>query len=333
MKARTTSALLLGVALVGSLLVILVVVQASSADLARDPPSLDDAASPWDRGRGLRANVADRPDDSPIGNTQINSSTLEYVIPAELRPFVPLDTCFVVTVQSPDLDYMDRFEVDLPDAWAINTVQAQPATGCSVSTIAGVDTGGLVYWQTDSTLPSGCGAWNNGDYLFCANITIPDCAGEPWSLPWLIVGDGFGAPPHQVSGTTEPLSCPSSGPSLWPPAYFALGCHSVTQSFTLNLWNHTDVTETFALSYDVPSGNATLTGPDQIYLGQEVDQDLLVDLTPRACLPAGERITGTVTVQGAGYSDASIIAMDIVQESGCPVCPAVYLPVVLGDGS
>jgi hypothetical protein len=330
MKARSALILTLAAVLVGTLLAILVAAQAPPASGDTEQPPLDGPQDIWNRYSGLPAESADLPGYS-IGITQINSSTVEYVDPTVLRPAAPLDLCFAVAVVSPDLDYMDRFEVDLPDTWAVSDVYAQPATGCDVATIAGVETGQVIYWQTAGTLPSGCGAWDNGSYLFCANITVPDCTGEPWRLPWTILGDGYGNPPHQASGTSEPMSCPSTGLYLWPEGYFTSGCHSITENITLNLWNHTGVDGTFDIAYDVPTGNATLTGPDQIYLGQDVDQDLLMELTPRACLPAGERITATITAQGAGYSDTSTIAMDIVHGGGCPTCPSVCLPIVLSS--
>ncbi|OPZ41635.1 MAG: hypothetical protein BWY94_02359 [Actinobacteria bacterium ADurb.BinA094] len=39
---------------------------------------------------------------------------------------------------------------------------------------------------------------------------MPDCAGAPWDLPWNILGDTWGAPPHEVNGTFSSVACGAS---------------------------------------------------------------------------------------------------------------------------
>ena len=134
---------------------------------------------------------------------QIDASTVNFFTPDPLpAPGAPFDLCFNVTVSSPDLEYLDRFEVDLPDGWTINTVTPPPETGCSGGVGGGTDPGNLVYWQGANYVPggSGCGGWSNGTYDFCANVTMPSYTG-PYDFPWIIWGDGYNAPPHSVSGT------------------------------------------------------------------------------------------------------------------------------------
>jgi hypothetical protein len=99
----------------------------------------------------------------------------------------------------------------------------------------------------------------------------------------------------------------------------------------LNLFNDTGSEGTFSFTYEVPSGNGTLTGPDQIYLGNGVDQDLIVNLLPSLCVPAGQHLTSTVRVSGGGFQDTSFVVWDIYPsgQPGCPRCNPVFLPVVL----
>ena len=135
---------------------------------------------------------------------QIDASTVNSYTPDPLPAPGTFDLCFNVTVDSPDLEYMDRFEIDLPDGWTINTVTLPTLTGCSGADpgASGTDAGNVAYWQGSNYAPggSGCGAWLNGTYDFCANVTEAAYAG-PYDFPWTIWGDGYNAAPHSVSGT------------------------------------------------------------------------------------------------------------------------------------
>jgi hypothetical protein len=134
---------------------------------------------------------------------QIDASTVNSFSPDPLATGT-FDLCINVTVSSPDLEYLDRFEIDLPDGWTVNTVTPPARTGCSTAdpVAGGTDAGNVVYWQGASYAPggSGCGAWLNGTYDFCVNVTEPVYSG-PYNMPWLIIGDGWANPPHSVSGT------------------------------------------------------------------------------------------------------------------------------------
>jgi hypothetical protein len=135
---------------------------------------------------------------------QIDASTVNFFTPDPLPAPGTFDLCFNVTVDSPDAEYMDRFEVDLPDGWTINTVTPPARTGCGSAdpVTGGTEAGNVVYWQGANYVPagSGCGAWNNSTYDFCANVTMPSYTG-PYDFPWTIWGDVWGAAPHSVSGT------------------------------------------------------------------------------------------------------------------------------------
>jgi hypothetical protein len=264
---------------------------------------------------------------SSSGILQIDNSTVNYIAPVLLRSGLDELLCFNVTVDSPDYEYMDRFDVDLPDGWDVSQVVPVADSGCGSGATEGVEAGNVVYWETNG-FPSDCGAWNNGTYDFCALVSVPDCTGEPWSFPWNIVGDGYGVPPHQVSNTAGPVGCLVGRLDLDPHLTSLTSCRAATATFTLILSNTTGWNGNFSLTYGVPSGNGVLTGPDEIYLGHGVEQQFLVDLSPDLCMPAGQYITSTVTATGGGYQDTAFVEWIIEPGAGCPKCNPVFLPLV-----
>ena len=261
---------------------------------------------------------------------QINYSLVNYVLPERIETSTPFDICFHTTVNSPDLEYMDRLDVDLPDDWTVNQVYVVPKSSiCSGDTEAGTETGNVIYWQSDQTMPTGCGPWLNGTYEFCANVTVPSCTGEPWFLSWNIFGDYYGNPPHSTNGSLNPISCQTTGLFLYPNTLFSIACHTLTETLTLNLDNQTGVTDTFGLYYQTPGGLASISGPDNIYLGDGVDQDFIVEMAPSPCLPAGTLITATVQAAGADRYTGAFIYMTTIRGGTCLVCWDIYIPLTL----
>ncbi|QLQ06126.1 MAG: hypothetical protein HZY76_08760 [Anaerolineae bacterium] len=63
------------------------------------------------------------------------------------------------------------------------------ANGCSsaIPPVSGVAAGNVVYWQSRSTLPTFCGAWNGGsagtDFTFTVEVTAPSAAVRPGTCP------------------------------------------------------------------------------------------------------------------------------------------------------
>jgi hypothetical protein len=307
-----------GILLLAALLVAHATAQGPVTGVGRHQPSLD--------GQTLAAFPRPRAAQSPSGPTDIGFSTVNSVEPIEVPIGMDFDLCFNVTVDSPDLEYMDRFDVDLPDNWTVVGVHHVPDNGCGWGTIEGQEASNVVYWQVDNVLPSSCGAWKNGSYDFCARVSLPDCSGAPWGLPWNIMGDGDFAPPHEASGITPELICRAPGLYLSPKSIYSGGCPGVEENYTLNLFNYTFADGTFSLTYDVTSHNATVRGPDSVYLGHGVDQDLLVVVTPDTCLPTGEHVIVSVKAQGNTYDDVTTLD-HLISTPGCPPCQILYLPL------
>ena len=326
MKGRVL-ATLLGILSIVGLLAIYGTVQEPVTAVGPNGASLD---------RAVLMSLNDpRAAEAPSAPADVTPSTVNSISPAIIAPGSDFDLCFNVTLESPDQEYFDRFDVDLPDNWTIIEVHPVPNNStCVVGTIAGHDPGNVAYWQADSPLPSECGAWSNGTYDFCLRISVPDCSGEPWDVPWNILGDNYiwTEPPHELSGVAGPLSCAVTGLHLTPDEVSTSGCPGIPEEFTLNLFNYTSADGTFGITYEVTSGNGTLTGPDQIYLGHGVDQDLIVVLTPWACLGEGAEVVARVTAEGNSYADSTWLyrTLDL---SGCPDsgCRLIYLPFTLRD--
>lgn len=138
----------------------------------------------------------------------ISASTVSAISPGTVQPGQTLDITFTVEVVTPDLEYMDSFDVTLPDQWTINSLTPNTGgnqTGCFYDAVASTS-GQTIAWATPS-LDDGCGPFGPGTHNFVANITVDSCAGAPWSFPWNISGDVFGAPPHDASGTYASVAC------------------------------------------------------------------------------------------------------------------------------
>jgi hypothetical protein len=268
---------------------------------------------------------------SRLDAREIGSSTVNFVWPGEVFGGGIHDLCFNVTVESPGLEYLDRFEVDLPDAWTVNEVYPMAASSdCPTSSISGWEAANLIYWQTDvEELPSYCGAWFNGVYDFCTNVTVPSCTGSPWSLPWTIFGDGWEDPPHQVSGLTDLLTCQQLELVLSPSVLEIDGCQEADMPFLLWLRNETGTDGTFDMAYSVSTGNASLVGPDSLYVPDGVEQEFECHIQPDGCLSDGEQILATVEASGAGVTATAVITYTIRDWETCPKCPPlICLPIV-----
>ena len=149
------------------------------------------------------------------GIQSVGTSTLQIVTPTYLPIGSAFDMCFGFFMQSPDEEYVDRVDVDLPDNWMINAFaqdSVPPANGfdSALPPVAGVDPGNVAFWQSKE-YPTATkeGAWNGGYdgtlFDFCVNVTIPNESGAPWMLPWNLIGDGWAGVPHSISGTYGPI--------------------------------------------------------------------------------------------------------------------------------
>jgi hypothetical protein len=253
---------------------------------------------------------------APIGIDNVGTSTLANVTPANLPIGTAFDLCFTVFVQSPDAEYMDHFDADLPDGWTINSVASDsvpPANGCggSLPPVVGVDAGNVVYWQSTGYPPqTGCGAWNGGtagaNFDFCTNITIPDAGDAPWFLPWNYIGDSWGSDPHQVSGTYGPIE-PVSPIMLTPPLIEESGCPCGMQEHELTVLNSVGYDTLVNLSYAIVSGAGDCYGPSSVFVMDGGSTAFTVNFIPAG--QPGDTVACEVTAVDATNPDNNSTSM------------------------
>lgn len=244
------------------------------------------------------------------GADGIGASTVNYISHPTIVPGSTIDLCFNTTFSSPDGEYLDRFDFDLPDTWVINSVtDVSPTNTCGLGHMYGYTPYNVVYWQTNGFPNTGCGEWSAGTYDFCANVTIPECSDLP--LPWYIYGDGVGAEPHMVTGAAYP-ECLSAGIYLEPTSTSGGSCHGTTAEYSFSLFNNTGSSGDFSLAYSISDPVATLTGPDSIYVadGETVEFDAAVNTT--LCSTSGGVVDGLVEASGFSYSASAAITHSIM---------------------
>lgn len=229
---------------------------------------------------------------APTAWGDIGGSSMTLLAPDPI-PAGSFSMCFTVNVQSPDLEYMDVFAIDLPDGWTVDVVapdSVPPANGCAgaLPPVVGVDPGNDVYWQSQGAIPTGCGAWNGGaapgtDFDFCIDVTVPDGTGAPWSFPWDIIGDGWGGVPHATGGTYGPVDYAGGGA---PPNDECDG------ALVLNPGQCVVVT----------NDRATNSGPPDPSCANFAGGDIWVEIT----LPAGQWVDEVFTQNGVGVTDTGM---------------------------
>jgi hypothetical protein len=243
------------------------------------------------------------------GIQNVGASGVNFMDPDSFSPAgATVDLCFSVHIESPDAEYMDGFDFNLPDDWTVNYVTDVPGDGCSNGHTFGVGSGNLVYWYTNG-MPSGCGDWYYGDKNFCANVTVPAGCSTSWDIPWNYYGDTWGGVPHSASGS-ELAFCELPGLYLIPDNLQAAGCNGVPQVHEFALFNNTGTDGTFDMTYTAPAGMAELTGPETVsaLYGETVPFE--VTLTPNVC--NFDPIVATIDAEGNGYADTATITKEIV---------------------
>jgi hypothetical protein len=152
-----------------------------------------------------------------VAHAYLSGSSVKVDAPHPL-PVATFDLVFKMTLAPNDGEFADRLDLTLPDGWILNSLVAPPpstSTSCiGVGTQASA-TGQTAIWEISGGYTGGstCGPWNAGldgaDFSFIVNVTVPDCSGAPWIIPWKIYGDRWlpSAEPHDISGTLNINTC------------------------------------------------------------------------------------------------------------------------------
>ncbi len=135
-------------------------------------------------------------------NSNVTSTVTEYDAGATV------DFPFQVLCQSPDDEWLMKVELDLPEGVTVNSASNLSTPHGPMSWNNETGDGTLTSW---GNIDWGSGIYLANNDLGSASLNLsfaPSLTGEV-VIDWVVIGDGFGANPHQVSGqiiltTAEP---------------------------------------------------------------------------------------------------------------------------------
>ncbi|MBN1583532.1 MAG: hypothetical protein JXA89_22680 [Anaerolineae bacterium] len=219
--------------------------------------------------------------------------------------------CFSIHNGSPDAEWLSQVRLTFPTldgAWevACHTQDAADSSGSPVNMACNASGNEIVFTDNDVETPDNIGELSAGSsWGFCASVTVPGAYTGDRIVNWGILGDGDGAPPHDETGI---LSVEQCLPLMIKPSTLQVqGCNGITQTLTFELWNDTGSNGTFALSYEVTSGNGTFSGPDSLVLSDGEIVTWTASLVPDKCLSVGDVVAAALSVSGNGRQDTSLV--------------------------
>jgi hypothetical protein len=112
---------------------------------------------------------------------------------------------FTFTFASPDLEYIDGISLTFPAGMTPQTAGTSDPlatpNGCTGITVAlNPITGQTVVWGQIAA-PSNCGALTQGTYPFQVSVAIGAGVTGAQTINYYVMGDGYGAAPHTLTGT------------------------------------------------------------------------------------------------------------------------------------
>jgi len=228
--------------------------------------------------------------------------------------------CFTVYNGSTDGEWLDRVRLTFPTqvgAWGVSchSQDAVDSSGSPVHMACSVAGNEIVFTDNQVETPDSIGEISAGSsWGFCASVTVPGAYNGDRIINWGISGDEDGTVPHDTTGT---LSIEQCMPLMLKPSTMQVqGCNGVTQTLEFELWNNTGSSGTFALFYDVTSGNGTFSGPGSFNLADGEIVTWTVSLKPDLCLSIGETVTATLSVSGNGQQDNSTLVHTVTPYAG-----------------
>jgi hypothetical protein len=232
--------------------------------------------------------------------------------------------CFTIYNGSTDSEWLTMTRATLPvlpSLWQVSC-KSQDATDSSGNpvhfTCSTPSTNEVVYVDNDIESPSIGEVSAGSSWGFCIDVNVPGANG-PRIVNWGVYGDREpgSAEPHDVEGQTTIEECM---PLMLKPSSMAVeGCNGITQTLTFELWNHSAGNGTFNLTYNVPSGNATFTGPSSFSMSNGEIVTFTVQLAPDLCLSADTELSATIEAEGSSQYDSSTITHTITSLSGWQV--------------
>jgi len=231
--------------------------------------------------------------------------------------------CFTVYNGSTDSEWIDLVRVPFPPllgSWNVscNIQDAVDSSGNPVNlTCSNSFPNELLYVDHDAENPINIGEISAGSsWSFCIDVNVPSGYIGPRIINWGISGDEEpgSSEPHDIDGTLEIEQCMPL--MLKPNSLSVEGCNGVTQTHEFEIWNNTGSNSTFALSYNVPSNNATFSGPGNIFISSGELLTFTVQLQPDLSLNPGDTVSAILQINGNGHFDESTLTQAITDFAG-----------------
>lgn len=260
--------------------------------------------------------------------------------------------CFRAESFTNDWEYAYNVWLKFPTDWTVTNVSIVGTPVCDSGTF------GTLSWSFE-TSPFEVNIYHPRYQASTDHCVVTYCvdviAGAPAPTApesWYWDGDGYGSAPHNPCSSDsytpgsmagqpcdEALQPPASipvcsmdpGVYLMPPVSEKTGCNGAAPTFDFSLYNNTGAAGTFDLSYAVPTGFGTLTGPADITAANGEIVDFSVQLETELCAIDGTVIEGEITADGNGYSDVANAIYTVTDVGGWTQVPA-SAPSWAGNG-
>ena len=273
---------------------------------------------------------------------EVKSLTGSYV---EFDPLVGGVECFLPGISqdfifkagsfSPDWEYAYYVWLNFPTNWVINNVYVEGTPSCisdgyfgsfSFEVLDPPNTVRIYHPRFHSSTGDNCIA----HYKVGITPTLADSDAE---VSWYWNGDGWGAAPYNPcsndgytpSGETAcdemiypvaliPACATEPGVYITPPDQTKYGCPGFKEDYIVTILNFTGEAETFELNYEIIEGNGIVSGPSEIMLEENENQNITVSMVSDIGLDGGDIVKASIEASGGGYSDmvniTKIIAID-----------------------
>jgi hypothetical protein len=241
----------------------------------------------------------------------------------------PATLCFRAESFTNDFEYVYNLWLRFPGDWTVTNAYVQGTPTCdngtwnafSWSFLTSPYEVNISHRRYQSTTDH-CVAY------YCFDVT-PGAGTTNAPVSWYWAGDGYGSVPHNPcsddgytptgqntcdQATLPPASIPvCTGLFLSPDAVAYQGCEGAPQVRTFELRNASGSAGDFDLTYAVPAGNGSLTGPASIAAANGETVSFDVTLLP-GVVDAGATVTGTIVAAGNGYDDTSTIVETVMAD-------------------
>jgi len=170
----------------------------------------------------------------------------------------------------------------------------------------------VVYTDSDDESPNYGEIASGSSWGTCVDVIVPAGYTSDRYVHWGLIGDGDGDSPHEITGTIRIEKCTPL--RLTPSQVTIEGCNGITQTLEFKLENYAAGNANGNFIYDAPE--ADFTGPTDAQINEGGTLTFTTKLKPNLCLEPGEQINASLTVEGNGHADTSVITQTITENGG-----------------